>query len=177
MKEEIYIIKAVESKGYNIKDLVLLSTDEIKSLPISYRLIEGVLAYRDAGAPSVEEIEEKIFDQKYNSDIKEVPPVVINDYVQNTEEQAVVLETIKEEAREEIPEDVIVIEQKVSDKADVDIIKDALQQKEIRSVAKYIKLLKDTVPSAILTSVDSSLINELIEARISEVKTLQENAK
>ena len=53
---------------------------------------------------------------------------------------------------------------------DLQIIKDTLKKKELRSFAAYTKLLKTEVPEAILTSVESTTLNTLIDERIAEVK-------
>ena len=58
----------------------------------------------------------------------------------------------------------------VSSKEDLDIIKEALQTKELKSVSSYVKHLKSIVPEQILSSVDSSVVSQLINERITEVK-------
>ncbi|YP_010843061.1 hypothetical protein ACQ27_gp177 [Klebsiella phage K64-1] len=172
----IYIIKVLEGKGYNINEVIKKSDKEIKSLPLSRQIIEGIISYKEKGSPKLEEIEKKIFDKRYNPDV-EVKTSDIIEYVKNTDEQNEVLDNIKQEQLEEIPDDVIVIKHTAPNKEDLDIIKDALQQKELRTIAKYVKHLKDTVPSAIMSAVDSVTINDLINARIAEVKSAEEKTK
>lgn len=53
---------------------------------------------------------------------------------------------------------------------DIQIIKETLQKKELRSFASYTKLLKTEVPEAILSAVESTTLNTLIDERIAEVK-------
>lgn len=173
--EYIFIIKSLKSKGYDIDEVIKMDSDDIKKLQFSRMIIEGILSYKEKGI-TISKIENDIFEKRYTSDT-EVKTSDIKQYIQNTEEQDKVLTSIQEEAKEEIPEDVIVVEHKLPEKEDLDIIKESLQQKEMKTVSKYVKHLKDTVPSAILTSVDSIIINELIEERISEVKASNENTK
>lgn len=53
---------------------------------------------------------------------------------------------------------------------DLEVIKEVLQKKELRSFAAYTKLLKTEVPEAILGAVESTTLNTLIDERIAEVK-------
>ncbi|EPE1232705.1 hypothetical protein ACSGOQ_005982, partial [Escherichia coli] len=109
---------------------------------------------------------------------RNVAPEVIESYVVDTEEQIKVSEEVQVIAEELAPvveeEDVVVIERVEASKEDLDIIKEALKTKELKSVANYVKHLKSLVPESILSSVDSSVVSQLINERIAEVK---ENAK
>lgn len=84
-------------------------------------------------------------------------------------------EKLKKESDEEIaklsekPEEVEIV-RTLAKSEDIKIIKEALQKKELRSFASYTKLLKTEVPEAILSAVESTTLNTLIDERIAEVK-------
>lgn len=69
-----------------------------------------------------------------------------------------------------IVSDEVEVVRTIAKSEDLQIIKDTLQKKELRSFAAYTKLLKTEVPEAILSSVESTTLNTLIDERIAEVK-------
>ncbi|USL83723.1 hypothetical protein A4_56 [Escherichia phage A4] len=180
MKQDLYIIKALRSKGYEIDEVMAMSIEEIEALPLPQRIIENAKDYKARGAKPVEVIKEKIFeDISVDEASRNVKPEVIEEYVENSEDQEKALEEVKqivEEQQESVEseEDVVVIERIEASKEDLDIIKTSLQSKELKTVAAYIKHLKAEVPEAILAAVDSSVVSRLVNERIAEVK---ENAK
>lgn len=174
MKQDLYTIRALESKGYDLEEVIKLSEQEIDNLDLSHKLILNIKDYKQRGAKPVEEIKEQIAqDISIDEVSRNVPPEVIQEYAVNSDEQMKVsdeVETIAEELTPEVEEDEIVIERVVSSKEDLDIIKEALQTKELKSVSSYVKHLKSLVPEQILSSVDSSVVSQLINERITEVK-------
>lgn len=69
-----------------------------------------------------------------------------------------------------IVSDEVEVVRTIAKSEDLQIIKDTLQKKELRSFAAYTKLLKTEVPDAILSAVESTTLNTLIDERIAEVK-------
>lgn len=174
MKQDLYTIRALVSKGYDLEEVIKLSEEEIDKLDLSNKLILNIKDYKQRGAKPVEEIKEQIAqDISVDEVSRNVPPEVIQEYVVDSEEQVKVseeVEIIAEELAPELEEDEVVIERVVSSKEDLDIIKEALQTKELKSVSNYVKHLKSLVPEQILSSVDSSVVSQLINERIEEVK-------
>lgn len=171
MKQDIFILKAVEAKGYDINDLIELSDEQINELPLPVKILDGIKQYKGRGGKTPDQIAEQIADlmmESIDSAVEAVP-----EYVEQTQEQEEVLEQIAEEAIVVVPEDdtpVVEIIHEVAKQEDVDAVVEALQQKEFRSFASYMKLLKTAVPDAVLSSIESTKISELIDARIAEVK-------
>lgn len=174
MKQDLYIIKALRSKGYDIEEVMAMTIEEIEALPLPQRIINNAKDYKERGAKPVEVIKEKIFeDISIDETSRNVKPEVIEEYVENSEEQEKALEEVKqivEEQQEPEEEDVVVIERIEASKEDLDIIKSALQTKELKTVSAYIKHLKAEVPEAILSAVDSTVVSRLVNERIAEVK-------
>jgi len=181
MKEDIFTIKALESKGYVMDELILLSEEELDALPISQRLIDGVKTVKARGGKSAAEIAEVLADlmtEDVTSSVEVNVEAVAEVYETNTEEHIIVQEEIQQEVIvEEVQEDEVVIVRVESDKADVETIVQVLDTKSYKSFQPYIKLLQAEVPKPILDAVDSTLISELIEKRISVVKAEAKNAK
>lgn len=174
MKEDIFTIKALESKGYDMMELITLSNEELDALPISQRLIEGIKTVKARGGKTADQIAEEIADLM-SVDItstEEVDaPIVAEVYETNTEEQDVILDEIKQEAIvEEHKEDEVVIVRIESSKEDVSTVQEVLATKEFKTFQPYIKLLQTEIPKPILDAVDSTLLTELIESRIAQVK-------
>ena len=179
MKQDLYTIRALESKGYSLDEVIKLSDEEIDKLQLSNKLLVNIKDYKSRGAKPVEVIKEKIAEDISVDEVsRNGAPEVIEAYVVDTEEQIKVSEEVQVIAEELAPvveeEDVVVIERVEASKEDLDIIKEALKTKELKSVANYVKHLKSLVPESILSSVDSSVVSQLINERIAEVK---ENAK
>lgn len=179
MKQDLYTIRALESKGYALDEVIKLSDEEIDGLQLSNKLLVNIKDYKSRGAKPVEVIKEKIAEDISVDEVsRNVAPEIIEAYVVDTEEQIKVSEEVEVIAEELAPvveeEDVVVIERVEASKEDLDIIKEALKTKELKSVANYVKHLKSLVPESILSSVDSSVVSQLINERIAEVK---ENAK
>lgn len=185
MKLDIFTIKALQSKGYELEQLLALTDEEVEALPVNVTLIEGVKALRSRGGQTADALAEQIADLMMREEV-EAPPVLVEEYKEVPEfeaqpEEVAEVEAAKEEADdvevvndEPATEDVIRVESKGED---ITIIKEALQGKEAKSFQPYIKHLKTAVPEAILNAVDSTLVSDMIEARIAEVKAQQEKTK
>lgn len=205
MKLDLFTIKALQSKGYELEQLLALTDEEVEALPISVTLIDGVKALRTRGGQTADVIAEQIADLMMREEA-EVPKVLVEEYKEvpefeaqpeevltsaptseldgviarkaTPEEIAQITKAQAEEAAAEetefVTEDVIRVESKGED---ITIIKEALQGKEAKSFQPYIKHLKTAVPEAILNAVDSTLVSDMIEARIAEVKAQQEKTK
>lgn len=172
MKKEIFIIKALKTKGYDLEALIQMSDDEINSLPLAAAIIEGIHVYKARGGKTPEQIAEEIATIMMQTDDSDKE--VIPEYFHQTPEQEAVMAEIEQEAAVELAEDEVEIIHIVSKPEDVAVVKEALQQKEFRSFASYTKLLKTAVPKDILDAVESTTITELIDARIAEVKAQSE---
>lgn len=180
MKLDLFTIKALQSKGYELEQLLALTDEEVEALPISVTLIEGVKALRTRGGQTADVIAEQIADLMMREEA-EVPKVLVDEYKEVPEFEAQPEEITKEQDEEAAvvetefaTEDVVRVESKGED---ITIIKEALQGKEAKSFQPYIKHLKTAVPEAILNAVDSTLVSDMIEARIAEVKAQQEKTK
>lgn len=190
MKLDLFTIKALQSKGYEVEQLLALTDEEVEALPISTKLIEGVKTLRLRGGQSADAIAEQIADLMMREEA-DAPAEVIEEYkevpvfVEVVEEHEIQVEgdefesgeSADGEGDEEVlpaTEDVIRVESKAED---IEIIKEALKGKDAKSFQPYIKHLKTAVPEAILEAVDSTLVSDMIEARIAEVKAQQEKTK
>ena len=203
MKLDLFTIKALQSKGYEVEQLLALTDEEVEALPISTKLIEGVKTLRLRGGQSADAIAEQIADLMMREE-SDVPEELVQEYKEVPEVQEEVIseavpvsELVGVMARKVTPEELAQIEQakdedaaavetefatedviRVESKAeDIEIIKEALQGKDAKSFQPYIKHLKTAVPEAILDAVDSTLVSDMIEARIAEVKAQQEKTK
>jgi hypothetical protein len=179
MKQDLFTIKALESKGYDMADILSMSDEELDALPISTKLIEGAKLYKLRGGVSADVIAEQIADMMMREEPAQVKPEVIQEYqaVPETEVQVIEAATpvLSDEEVQALEEVEIIRTESNAD--DVQIIKESLQRKEAKTFQPFIKHLKTEVPEAILDSVDSTLVAELIEARIAEVKAAQEKTK
>lgn len=181
MKEDIFTIKALESKGYVMDELIQLSDTDLDSLPISQRLIDGIKTVKARGGKTAEEIANEIADlmtiditSSAEINAEEISEI----YETNTEEHNIVQEEIEEEIIPEVlEEDEVIIVRQESNEDDVKTVVEVLATKAYKSFQPYIKLLQAEVPKVILDSVDSTLISELIDKRISEVKAEAKSTK
>ncbi len=177
MKQDLYFIKALKAKGYELDEVIKMTDYQLDRLSLSNRIIESIKDYKQRGALPVQEIKEQISnDISIDEESRKVSPEAVSQYVENTEEQNIVLEEVKkiEEENNPVQEDEIVITRTEASKEDLDIVKESLKAKEMKTVSNYIKHLKSSVPEAILSAIDSTVISRLIEERIAEVKN---NAK
>lgn len=174
MKQDLFTIKALEAKGYKIEDIITMSDEELDALPISTKLIEGAKLYKLRGGKTAESIAEDIADMMMRDDSASPAPETIEEYKAVPEVQELV--EVKQDDEVEITEEAaeVAIIRTESKQDDIKIIKESLQRKEAKSFQPFIKHLKSEVPEAILDSVDSTVISDLIEARIAEVKAVQE---
>lgn len=178
MKQDLFAIKAVEAKGYDIKELIKLDDSAIDALPLPTKLIQSVKDYKLRGGKSSQEIAEEIAQI-----MVEESPVLENTtidaaataYKTNTVEQQSIIEEIQSTIV--IPEDEVEIVRTENAQEDIDVIVVALKEKEFKSFAPFLKHLKSAVPAQILTAVDGTKVNELIETRIAEVKAQSESTK
>lgn len=178
MKQDLFAIKAVQAKGYDIQELIKLDDPELDALPLPVKLIQAVKEYKLRGGKTSSQIAEEIAQI-----MVEESPVLENttvdvaaaQYKTNTEEQQAIIEEIQSTVV--IPEDEVEIIRTESAQEDVDIITQALQEKEFKSFAPFLKHLKSAVPAQILSAVDGTKVNELIEKRIAEVKAQSESTK
>lgn len=183
MKLDLFTIKALQSKGYELEQLLALTDAEVDALPISTTLIEGVKALRARGGQTADVIAEQIADLMMRDDVPVIEEIAVDykDLASFEVQPEEVVEVVEEEFAvadedddEFATEDVIRVESKAED---IDVIKEALQGKEAKSFQPFIKHLKTAVPEAILDAVDSTVVSDLIEARIAEVKAQQEKTK
>lgn len=188
MKFDSFVLKALEKKGYTLPELVKLSDDEIEELNLSDTLIQAVKSYKARGGRTQEEVAKEIAAIMEEDDVtnlsteeKDKLKVELNDTKRtltvdvgdlSAEEAVQFIEDVKQEVlNKSKPEsDTEEVVRTVAKKEDIDVIKDVLQKKELRSFATYTKLLKSEVPAVILESIESTTLNDLINARIEEVK-------
>lgn len=179
MKQDLFAIKAVQAKGYDIQELIKLSEADLDELPLPVKLISAVKDYKVRGGKTAEQIAEEIADIMIQDEpvVDETTSVneTIENYKTNTVEQQQDLEEIKNSVV--IADDEVEIVRTESAQEDVDVINTALQEKEFKSFAPYLKHLKSAVPAPILTAVDGAKVNELIDIRIAEVKAKDESTK
>ncbi|WNA16025.1 hypothetical protein XaC1_382 [Xanthomonas phage XaC1] len=188
MKFDSFVLKALEKKGYTLPELVKLSDDEIEELNLSDTIIQAVKSYKARGGRTQEEVAKEIAAIMEEDDVtnlsteeKDKLKVELNDTKRtmtidvgelSTEEAVQFIEDIKEVVNNKTQSapDTEEVVRTVAKKEDIDTVKDVLQKKELRSFATYIKFLKSEVPAVILESIESTTLNDLISARIEEVK-------
>lgn len=172
MKKEIFMLKALKTKGYDVATLIELTEEQINELPLPAVMIDSVLAMKKRGGKTPEEIAEEIAAIMMQTDDSDV--TLAPEYFQQTPEQEIAIQEMHEESKTELAEDEVQIVHEIASPEDIEVIRTALQQKEFRSVASYGKHLRSAVPASIFDSVPSLTITELIEARIKEVKAKAE---
>lgn len=178
MKQDLFAIKAVKSKGYDIQELIKLEDEELDALPLPMKLIQAVKEYKQRGGKTSSEIAEQIAQimlQESPELEDSTVDVAATEYKTNTVEQQAIIEEIQSTIV--VPEDEVEIIRNETSQDDVDVIALALKDKEFKSFAPYLKHLKSAVPAQILSAVDGTKVNELIEKRISEVKAQEESTK
>lgn len=178
MKQDIFAIKAVQAKGYDINELIKQDDSELDKLQLPVKLIQAVKDYKMRGGKTVQQISEEIADLMVQESATVEGITVdeaVNEYKTNTVEQQAIIEEIQSSVV--IPEDEVQIVRTESAQDDVDIIVQALKEKDFKSFAPFLKHLKTAVPAAILSSVDGAKVNELIEKRIADVKAQAESTK
>lgn len=170
LRKDKFTAKALETKGYDVEKILSLTDEEVEKLPLSTKLIECIKEFRARGGKTPEQIANEIADLMIKDDESNIE--FVSDYSEQSIEQNLVLEQITETKKQEETEEENVVEivHKVASPEDIEVIKTALQMKEFRSFASYMKLLKAQVPATIFESVESVTVSELIDARIAEVK-------
>jgi len=177
MKQDIFAIKAVQAKGYDINELIKLDDAELDQLPFPVKLIQSVKDYKLRGGKTVDQIVKEIAEimVEESAEVDTTLDETVSEYKTNTEEQQAIIEQIQSSVV--IPDDEVEIIRTESAQEDVDVIKLALQEKDFKSFAPYMKHLKSAVPAQILSAVDGTKVSELIENRISDVKAQSESTK
>ena len=178
MKLDLFTIKAIQAKGYDKDELIKLTEQELDELPLPTKIIQAVKDYKARGGKTPDQIAEELADIM----LAETPTVenvtveeVVAEYKTNTEEQQVISTEIDDSVV--IPEGEVEIVRKEASAEDIETINQALSEKEFKSFAPFLKHLKAAVPATILADVDGSKLNELIDARIAEVKAKNESTK
>lgn len=215
MKFDLFVLKALEKKGYTIEQLTSLDDNELDSLNLPDKIISQIKEYKMRGGKTPTQVAEelaKLMEQDSESTMSAVEVTEIykdnnrssfyvdvpdietkndaEEYIERVKEHIEKTSvTIKEDNSSvtlETDGSVVIssdsIDFKISDEVpvirtiakaeDIEIIKETLKKKELRSFASYTKLLKTEVPAAILDSVESTTINSLIDERIAEVKAM-----
>lgn len=175
MKLDLFTIKAVESKGYDIQELIKLDDAKLDELPLPVKIIQSVKEYKARGGKTATQIAAEIAAIMLEESPEVETVEVVEQYKTNTEEQQTIIEEIQSTIV--VPEDEIEIVRTESAQEDVDVIVEALKQKDFKSFAPFLKHLKSVVPAQILSAVDGSKVNELIENRIAEIKAQSESTK
>lgn len=197
LKKYTYTIKALQAKNYVVDDVIAMSIDDIKKLPLSTALINSVLSMKEesVSTDSTELKKEFIEFQKapdstvsvekakeYNTPKAEIVPEpevqedVAAPVVPEVQDEAVEIESEAESADAEVEtastdvEATETIERTISSPEDIAAIREALQAKELRTAAAYLKYLKTAVPDSILKSVAADVITNLCNDRVAEVK-------
>lgn len=172
MKADVFTIKALESKGYDVAELIKLNDKEIDELPISTRLIQLLKEYKARGGKTVQELLNEITDAMLTDSEPAHASDTIEEYKKNDNEKIdFVEELIKEKEQELVPEGEVKIVRKVASPEDIKIIQEALDKKVCKSLVTYIKHLKATVPEVILTSIDTAVLNKMIDDQLKKNKS------
>lgn len=183
MKFDLFVLKALEKKGYVLDEVIKLSDEEIDELHLSDKIITSIKEYKQRGGLTSKEVAEELarimeLDEETHIsteaivEYSEVPkPEVLEIDISemNSAEAVEFTQSVKDEfvKTETTEEDVV---RTIASPEDIKIIKEVLQKKELRSFATYTKLLKSEVPAAVLDAVESTTLNSLIDERIAEVK-------
>ena len=190
MKQDIFTIKAIESKGYVLEELITRSDEEIEKLPLSAKLITFIQELKTRGGKTADQLAEQIADLMMREE-KEPAPAVVEAYADVSEEVEELptitmlvddeTEIVVQGGEVTIEAETIVVETKEvpverteAAPDDIAVIREALAAKEAKSFQPFIKHLKAAVPASILDAVDSTVVSDLIDARIAEVKAAAE---
>ncbi len=194
MKFDLFVLKAIEKKGYTVETLMELSDEELDNLNLPDKIITQIKEYKLRGGKTPQQVAEELAAiMEADSETNMQPEEVIDSYrtftvdvpdIQTSEDAEAFIERVKEElgdkvlekeeieseSTEEAKPDEVEIIRTIAKDEDIKIIKDVLAKKELRSFASYTKLLKSEVPEAILSAVESTTITSLIDSRIAEIK-------
>lgn len=170
LKFNIFLTAALTKKGFKLAELVKLSDEELDKLPLSTTLIQGIKETRDNNFivdPILLETELTVQVQN-NDEHRPVDPELINEYkdVPIVEVQ----EEIITEQQSNLQE-VIEVERVITSTSIINKIKDALEQKEYKLVHLYVKHIKTALTEDELKTVDASMLSDMINARILEIKS------
>lgn len=177
MKQDMYLQKALISKGLKIEDVMLLNEEEIEKLEISTKIKSFIL---DAQSRiNVVTVDEKIVKTEIKSIQKEVDTENTNT---TAEEYVLTDESFKDEIQKEIisaadleNKEVVV---KVSSNPEVvQMVKDILMSKSLKSVASYLKHIKQEIPNDLLNEVESTTLSTMILEHIESQKQKEQDSK
>lgn len=211
MKFDLFVLKALEKKGYTLDKLMELEDEVLDELNLPEKIISQIKGYKLRGGKTPQQVAEEIAAlmeadsetnmeesevlSTYKDDVKstiivEVPDIQTEedakDFIEKVKENlsdrivvqgdsSISIETdgtieIKTDGTVDMQAPEVEIVRTLAKSEDIQIIKEALRKKELRSFASYTKLLKTEVPEAILSAVESTTLNTLIDERIAEVK-------
>lgn len=203
MKFDLFVLKALEKKGYTLDKLMELEDEVLDELNLPEKIISQIKGYKLRGGKTPQQVAEEIAAlmeadsetnmeeaeviKTYKDEVKSTLVIDVPD-IQTEEDAKDFIDKVKENLSDRVVEhgdssmkiqtdDVIDVQEQeveivrtLAKAEDIQIIKEALQKKELRSFASYTKLLKTEVPEAILSAVESTTLNTLIDERIAEVK-------
>lgn len=172
MKFDLFVLKALEKKGYKLESLMELDDAELESLNLSDKIINNIKEYKLRGGKTSAQVAMQIAelmerDSETNMSKEEVHKVFeieVSDIKEDVPQEYI----DKIESNESSDE--VEVLRTISNPDDIKAIKDALKTKELRSFSAYTKHLQKEVPAAILEAVESTTINDLIDERINEIK-------
>lgn len=188
MKMELYLLKVLESKNIDINEVVKMSDAELDELRLSTKIVYEIKEYIKRGAKSEEEIKNEIDqemkkpnDERFVPNAETVKQYVVQDDIIATSEEPqvkddnindlpVTFEASSEEDELVVQDEPIVVQRQINNPDNIEVIKEALNSKELKTAASYIKHLKTVVASEVLDAVDSTTITAMINERIANIK-------
>lgn len=171
LKQDLYLQKALISKGLDVNAVILMTSMEVEKLEISNKLKGFIYDIQQRAIPvthTEDEIKNKVKELQKEPEV-EVSASTAEAYVESDN-------SFKEEIAAEIvqaaeQEDKEIVERLSSNPDVVVMIKEALSSKALKTVPAYLKHIKQHIPEELLKEVDSTVISSMIQAHIEESKS------
>lgn len=179
LKNNLYLMKALASKGFSLEEAVKMNFDEIENLPISTKLKEFILAAQETSTELKTELEikQEVKELQKTVDVSGDVESLAKDYEYVSDEIKEEIRLEEEQAKLELSDDLELVEKTIANPEVVDMIRTALLSKETKSVASYAKIIKTQIPEELLKEVDSTVVSSMINVRIAEIKDAENNNK
>lgn len=179
LKNNLYLMKALESKGLSLEECVQMNEKEIQNLPISTKLKEFIFDTQEIPTELKTELEikQEVKELQKTVDISGDVESVVKDYEFIPDDIKEEVRQEEEKAKLELSEDLELVEKVIANPEVVKMINEALLSKETKSVPTYAKIIKTQIPEELLKEVDSTVVSSMINTRISEIKEAENKNK
>lgn len=179
LKNNLYLMKALESKGLSLEEAVQMNSEQIENLPISTKLKEFIFAAQETSSEikTESEIKQEVKELQKTVDVTGDAESVAKEYEYIPDDIKEEIRKEEEQAKLELSDDLELVEKVIANPDVVKMISEALLSKETKSVASYAKIIKTQIPEELLKEVDSTVVSSMINNRIAEIKEAENKNK